>query len=223
MIRLERSESLGRLARMDDIPDLAMSDWEITAAAIKTGETGRALEFLDYTRDRNKANSDSLVSFTEMVLTYLAGLGEEHVPAILRQRYYHRMRESLASRPSVEELVQRTTEVQRSHHAAFSVTEEPDRYVVRYDPCGSGGRLRRTRKVGVTSKAYPWSFGKAGVPYYCCHCCVCWEHIATELVGYPMRINILGEKPEDPCLHIFYKKADLVPEEYFTRVGKVKP
>ena len=51
------------------------------------------------------------------------------------------------------------------------------------DPCGSGGRMRRGDAIdgtpsrfgppsgfGVTSKAYPWSWGKEGVPYDCLHC-----------------------------------------------------
>jgi len=34
---------------------------------------------------------------------------------------------------------------------------------------------------------------------------------------------MIGERPEDPCVHLFYKKPELIPEEYFKRVGKTKP
>jgi hypothetical protein len=43
-----------------------------------------------------------------------------------------------------------------------------------------------------------------------------------ELRGYPVRITLVGDKPEDPCVHLFYKKPELIPEEYFTRIGMKK-
>ena len=123
---------------------------------------------------------------------------------------------------SVEKTLQLDAEFARSHHSDFTVVEEPDRYVLTCDPCGSGGRLGRTMNVGVTKKAYPWSWGKSGVSYYCTHCCFIWEIIPTEIQGYPIRINLLGDKPGDPCIHLHYKKPELIPEEYFTRIGKNK-
>lgn len=94
--------------------------------------------------------------------------------------------------------------------------------MMRCDPCGSGGRLRRTKNIGITKKAYPWSWGKSGIPYYCTHCCLAWEIIPTELWGYPIRINLVTDRPEDPCVHLFYKKPELIPEEYFDRLGMTK-
>ena len=122
----------------------------------------------------------------------------------------------------MEETLERCTYSQKGHHANFTIVEEPDRYVVTYDPCGTGGKLRRTRSVGTTKKAYPWSWSKSGVPYYCTHCCVHFETIATEIRGYPIKIALPGNKPEDPCVHLFYKKPELIPEEYFTRIGHIK-
>ncbi len=82
--------------------------------------------------------------------------------------------------------------------------------------------MRRTRDVGTTKKAYPWSWSRSGIPYYCAHCCIQWEILPIELRGYPIRISVPGEKPEDPCVHYFYKKPELIPEEYYTSVGKTK-
>ncbi len=141
---------------------------------------------------------------------------------IFRERYYPRTKARLAVTHGVEEDLQLCTETHRFHHSNFTVTEEPDRYVVTHDPCGSGGRLKRTMSVATTKKAYPWSWGKAGVPYYCCHCCMTWEIIPIELRGYHLRINLIADKPEDPCIHLFYKRPELIPEEYFTRLGMKK-
>lgn len=222
-VRLEESETLMRKIRKDDPVNLAIPTWDLISEAIKEGRPDEALELLDYVRVvESQMNNDSFVSLAEMLLTHLANLGEEEIEKILRQRYKPRMAEFLATTHGVEEVLQRCTESQRRHHANFTVTEEPDKYVVRYDPCGSGGRLRRTREVGTTKKAYPWSWGRVGVPYYCCHCCINWEISATELQGYPAKITLVGDRPGDPCVHLFYKNPVLIPEEYFTRIGKKK-
>ncbi|MFC2066015.1 hypothetical protein ACFLUO_03000 [Chloroflexota bacterium] len=222
MIRLEKSEALQRIFRQDDVPDLAVPTWDLVSEAIKSGRTDEALDFHEYVRLESKRNNDTLASFTEGVLTYLAGFGEEELEKVFRQRYYHSVSEWLAITPGVEETLRRCVDAQRGHQSNIAVKEEPDRYVVTYDPCGTGGRLRRTRSVGTTKKAYPWSWGESGVSYYCCHCCIQREIIPIELRGYPTRINLPGSRPEDPCVQLFYKKPELIPEEYFTRVGKTK-
>ncbi|MFC2022209.1 hypothetical protein ACFLTR_03245 [Chloroflexota bacterium] len=222
MIKLEMSEALGKQIRKGDVSEHAIPNLDMVSQAIRTGRTDEALEFLEYAFNESKANNDSLVSFVETVLTHLASFGEQEVEKILRQRYYPMRKDWLSVTRSVEESLQRCTESQRKHPASLRVIEEPDRYVVTYDPCGSGGRLRRTRSVGTTKQAYPWSWGEAGVSYYCSHCCISYEIIPIELWGYPIKIHLLGAKPEDPCIHLFYKNPELIPEEYFTRVGMKK-
>lgn len=222
MIKLVKSQTLKRKIRQDDPAELSVPTWDLIAKAIKAGKTAEALEFLDYAREESDRNTASLAAFTEGVVAQLASFGEEEVEKNFRQRYYQGVVEMVAANPTVEEILQRCTEAERSHHANFAVKEEADRYVVRYDPCGTGGRLRRIKPLGVTRKAYPWSWSKSGVPYYCTHCCIRWEQIPIELRGYPLRINLCGDRPEDPCIQLFYKKPELIPEEYFTRIGKTK-
>ncbi|MFC2067192.1 hypothetical protein ACFLUO_09150 [Chloroflexota bacterium] len=225
MVKLKTWEALGRkkFREHELLSELGIPDWEMVYQSIKAGKTDEALEWLKYVEERSLEHCDSMSSFINNVLTYLASLGEEHIFTALRDGFYSRAKLRLSVGRSAEEMVQLSTDAQRRHHAELQVTEEPDRFVVRYDQCGTGGRLRRIRKdVGVTSKAYPWSWGKAGVPYYCCHCAILWEIIPIELRGYPGRVNLIAEKPEDPCIHLFYKKPELIPEEYFTKVGKTK-
>ncbi len=222
MTNLENPASLDQNIRKGDGAEPTPSDWDVLSEKIKAGEHGEALELLKKTQAESQANNDNMTSFVETVLTHLAGLDETEVFNIFRQRYELRVKNFLSVDHSTEEILQHCTRLQKRHLAHFTVTEEPDRYVVRYDPCGTGGRLRRTRPVGTTKKAYPWSWGKTDVPYYCCHCCVHWEMIATELRGYPLRITLIGDQPEDPCVHLFYKKPEFIPEEYFTRIGMKK-
>ena len=49
-----------------------------------------------------------------------------------------------------------------------------------------------------------------------------WEIVPIEQRGYPLRIVEVGNKPEDPCVLLFYKNPESIPEKYFTRVGKKK-
>ncbi|MFH1088071.1 MAG: hypothetical protein V1737_05760 [Chloroflexota bacterium] len=223
MVRLKRSEALKRLIRADDLADLGIPTWDLIRQAIEAGNKKDALAFLEYAQEASQRNNDTLTSFIDDALTHLAStFGEEELEKVFRKRYQRRAEEWAAAKPTAEEALQRCVDSQRGHHASFTVVEEKDRYVMTYDPCGTGGRLRRSRKGATTKKAYPWSFGKSGIPYYCCHCCIHWEILPTELQGYPVKITLPGNRPEDPCVHYLYKRPELIPEEYFTRIGKKK-
>ncbi len=222
MVRLQKSQALGRIIRQDDASELVAPTWTLVREAVRTGKIDEALKLIDYGCFEDKMMHDSMCSFVDDTLTYLAGFGEEKVYEVVSKRYAPMARRWLSDTPGVEESLQRGIEYQRGHGGNATITEESDRYVVRCDPCGSGGQLRRSKNVGTLKKAYPWTWGRSSVPYYCVHCAVLWEIVPVELRGYPIRISIMGNKPEDPCIHYYYKKPELIPEEYFSRIGKTK-
>jgi hypothetical protein len=231
MIKLEQSEVFKRKMRQDDVPDLAIPTFTLAIEAMRSGKIEEAAELIEYGCAEDTRIHDTFVAIMDAFCTRFAEFGEEEVEKAWRHRNSRRDQYSLPGelgvdtvlQASVETLVQRGAETQRSHHGNITVSEERDRYVVRCDPCGSGGRLRRRSKdIGVTKKAYPWSWGRVGVPYYCCHCAIVNEIEPIEARGYPIRVTIPGDRPEDPCIHYYYKKPELIPEEYFTRVGKNK-
>jgi len=223
MIRLEHSESLGRKIRKDSLEELRIPTWTLVREAIREGKAEEAIRFLDYACWEAKSAHDSLCSFIDDVMTHLAEVNEELIYEVLRKRYDSVIRRWFSETLSVEESIQRCTEWQRGHGANCTITEEPERYVIKCNPCGSGGQLRRIKDVGKMKKAYNWTWGKIGVPYYCVHCCIMWEVIPGEFRGYPIRINLVGEKAQDPCVHLYYKKPELIPREYFERIGLKKP
>ncbi|MFC1993172.1 hypothetical protein ACFLV3_05145 [Chloroflexota bacterium] len=223
MIRFQNSDTLQRNIRQDDWPELGIPTLDLVRQAILEGDTERALEFLEYSRDESVTIHDVLAAQVSDSITHIASSGEENLIKLLRQLFTPLVKNFLATTPEAKEAVQRYTEFQRGHFSNITITEEPDRYVVKCDPCGSGGRLMRTKDIARTKQAYPWSWGKKGIPYYCLHCCVAWEIIATEIRGYPMRITMAPDKPEDPCIAFFYKKPELIPQEFFARVGKTPP
>jgi len=222
MIRYEMKETLGIKIRQDDSTEFGIANLTLVRNAIKAGRVDEALEFIDYELAARQGLIDALTLHRDMLLTKIASLGkEDDVEKIHRQIYYPRVRDWLSTTPGVEESLQRFTHVFRTFTENLTVTEEPDRYVMKLDPCGTGGRLRRSGKnSGGTQKAYPWSWNKNGVCYYCSHCCMFQDILPTEERGYPICVTQYPDRPEDPCVHYYYKKPELIPDEYFTRIEK---
>jgi hypothetical protein len=116
------------------------------------------------------------------------------------------------------------------------VAEEDDRWILSFDPCGSGGRMRRSDPArgqtprteapfsfAVTEEAHDWSWGRKGVCLYCAHCAVVNEIIPIESLGTPMRMTENPENPDDKCRWTIYKSPDAVPDWVYERVGKQPP
>ena len=232
MTKLITSSSLGRKIRWEDkISDLGKSTHKLAEQAILRGDTKEALELMEFAHKEWIGMNDAMTEFAASELSFIVdNLGEE----ILEKLWRHVGGKVLATMFSrvesttPEEKVALYAELQRAHGAGaqrwgeLGVTEEPERFVMSIDPCGSGGRLRRMGKDGLTSKAYRWSWGKVGVPYYCTHCCVFWELAPTEVLGYPIRIHENVDRPELPCVQFVYKDPKKIPDSYFNRIGAKK-
>jgi hypothetical protein len=145
-----------------------------------------------------------------------------------------------------------TLEAMRAHlctrkrdGAPLELIEHDDRWEVRFDPCGSGGRIFRGDEVEGTpprreppydwpliESAHDWTDGKAGVCIYCNHCQVMMEHMPMDRYGYPIRViepphrdgrRYDGSDGPQTCSWIMYKDPTTVPEEIYERCGRVKP
>jgi hypothetical protein len=121
-----------------------------------------------------------------------------------------------------------------------SMREEEDRWVFRFDPCGSGGRTLRadanadgSARVGapfgfrVTEQEHDWAWRTEGVCLYCAHCCQLQERASIARLGYPVRVvepPVWGTtEPRSYCTWSVYKDPQLVPAEAYRRVGATKP
>ncbi|MBI4418403.1 MAG: hypothetical protein HY563_06470, partial [Ignavibacteriales bacterium] len=151
---------------------------------------------------------------------------------------YYKARYDRVMASDVTTQLQLTIEGLRGHlmgkdrQGEIEVTEEADRYVLKLDPCGSGGVARqrvesgkepRPDLFGFSKKAGPLTWGKAKVCYYCAHCSMVNEILAIENYGHPMRITEYPEKAEDACVWYIYKDPKKIPAEYYERVGKKAP
>jgi hypothetical protein len=170
--------------------------------------------------------------------------GEEILGEVLRvtQQPWLATRYERIQQMSAEEALQLAVEGMRGHFAGprrdgeVTVVEEPARYVMSFDACGSGGRMRRGDPVtGSGSRleppynfmnvegAYPWTWNRKGVCAYCAHCAVALQIMPIEQMGYPMRMVEYPEDPSEPCRWIIYKRPERFPDEAYIAVGKVPP
>jgi hypothetical protein len=123
------------------------------------------------------------------------------------------------------------------------LAEHDDRWVLSFDPCGSGGRTQRGDPLeetgprpeppynfGVTRREYNWAWNEKGVCYYCAHCCFALERMPAERWGHPVRVvdsplypqETAGETPKK-CTWTIYKSVEAIPEEAYRRIGMTKP
>ncbi len=244
MVKLVKSEVLGRMMRQDPVEELGISTFTKIKEALEAGRQAEALALIDYLLPEGKRLHDVMCDWVYGFLNYLAEtFGEEEVYRAQRSTAFllKGTFSAQAAQMTLPEYLAYQSESMRSHRCGpgeignFKIWEDKDRYVMSFDPCGSGGRIRRGSELdqspprtgppynlGKTKKAYPWSWGKAGVPYYCTHCCIISEIIPIETQGFPLRVCEYSDNPQDPCIWLFYKDPHLIPEKYYTRVGKVK-
>lgn len=245
MLNLVKSEKLRRFIREDDWPDLGLSTPDMIAKAIDEGRYEDAKALAHYFIPEGKGLHDLFCDWIWDILTKTAEKhGEAAVYKLCRATQETWMMKRTWKgllKMSVEERVYINAEVMRSHRCGpkqdggVEIIEEKDRYSIKMDPCGSGGRMRRGDPMdgtpsrlgtpynfGVTKKEYPWSWGRKNVPYYCIHCAVN-EILPTEWGGYPLWVTGYSGDASKPCYWHFYKSSKLIPEEYFTRLGFKKP
>lgn len=121
--------------------------------------------------------------------------------------------------------------------------ETEDSWVLRFDPCGSGGRGQRGDPIertgprpeppyefGVTEGEYDWAWNEKGVCYYCAHCCFALELLPAERWGHPVRVVDSPRFPDETggdepakCTWTIYKSIEAIPDEAYQRIGRTKP
>jgi hypothetical protein len=163
--------------------------------------------------------------------------GEEEVNQVLRRAPNYFAANLFPATMSQQERIERWLEIKRRQRGGpgewgdVDIVENEHEYIIGTDPCGSGGWLMRLeqeygpqRYNGRTKDPQPLSWGKAGVTYYCTHCCVPAECKAVETTGY---IRLVTECPSDapdqPCIQHQYKHPDAIPAVFYERIGAKKP
>lgn len=108
------------------------------------------------------------------------------------------------------------------------VIEEADCFRLVVDACGSGGAMRRQWAAKPAAgfaklpEAAPCTWGRAGeVPVYCAHCAQN-ELASMKRMGFPVLVTAFDPDASKPCGWTIYKSPELIPEQFFARLGMKK-
>ena len=160
---------------------------------------------------------DFVVAWAHELVTRIAETcGEEAVPEALSRTYEQRWKARYVTWHEMTPLerVQLSVEGMRGHLSGKTrrgdvrVWEEPGRYVISLDPCGSGGMLRTGDMVsgvgpyptdGFNREPHVWTWNRTGVPWYSTHCPIVMEMFTTRDWGSPMRPVEFPAERDGPC------------------------
>ena len=103
---------------------------------------------------------------------------------------------------------------------SFEVETHPTYWAMELDTCGSGCQASRGSRTlpsllehpdlyGCVTRAYSWSWGRSGVPYYCGHCALLGEIMPTRLSGHPLRVTPAYQHPGDAVSFIIPRRFPL--------------
>lgn len=265
------NEEIARLQSLLSFPDGSSFDapahWEVMARSAGTlGNRMRALEIsaqeahllLDELKEQWRQHHDRGADFQSGLITFLARsfgesaigdafeyvlgpyLAERYAPFDVREHPYEE---------TLERNIYLAFEAMRGHLVGpdrggdIDVSEDEDKIILSFDPCGSGNRGQRGDAIeqtgsrsdppydfGITTQEHDWAWNEKGVCYYCAHCCYALEYWPTRQWGHPLRVvdsplhpsETLGPHPKK-CTWTIYKSLDAIPDEAYRRVGRSKP
>lgn len=212
-----------------------------------------ALATLEQWKERWRAIHDRDVDYASGLMNVaLVRFGEATIEDLLRaaitDRFDFRYARYDVSRfpwsEGFDELVHASIETQRGHlvglnrEGVLELTEHPDRVVISFMPCGTGGRTVAGDKLSGTPSRHdaPYYFSaivgkhdfawnKPGVCQYCSHCAMMTGKLPIERFGYPLRVvePPLKGDPDGRCTWTIYRDLRDVPASYYESLGEIKP
>ncbi|UCE35311.1 MAG: hypothetical protein JSV40_05260 [Deltaproteobacteria bacterium] len=205
----------------EELNEIATPVWDRALEALKRGQLDMGIALIESIPKEGEKVHNRYSEWIWALLTFIGeNYGEQEVGRALRYREkLVRQRLELQggmTRDTVEDQVRSVVETMRSHYSKITVTEEKDRYVIKFQPCGSGGRMLKeaeadpSLRLGFTKEANDWSWTRKGVSYYCAHCCV--RELMNSERGVSLQVTDPPASPHDPCHCYVYKSPELVPK-----------
>ncbi|MEZ5501030.1 MAG: hypothetical protein R3E77_16560 [Steroidobacteraceae bacterium] len=164
---------------------------------------------------------DMCATFCDFIKEELGEAGVEKAWRYLGERLWRPVYEHTVKTGGVEAMAGLYAMFLRSHRYKFRVDEDDDKITFHLDYCPSGQRLMQEGKLkgdnrhplqhGVTEEPREWTFGKAGVPYYCGHTSL-WFDVMPREWGLPVMSGRYGDFDAEgrvtgtPCQTFFWKK-----------------
>lgn len=213
-------------------------------AALEAADDAQALLWLERMRLAFLNVHDVLVPWMQDLLSFLAeAYQEEAVLETILHTHQDIWGDRYAAWDQMTpwEKVALTVEGMRGGHFSgmrrrgdVIVEDQGDRYLVAFDPCGSGGVVRRGdpetgRQVypitphGTNQESHLWTWQKTGVHWYCSHCAIAMEWLPARKRGYLLRPLDHTLDHQAPCPWYIYKEDRLIRDYHYPRTGSVKP
>ena len=231
---------------------------EATVKAIHQHDAGQTLALLDEAKETWRRCHDRDVDHTYGLMSEIvARFGESSIGAMWEKvlvplfswRYEKFDIDKNTWDAALHTLMLVACEAMRGHLVGpertgdFELIETDDRYILRFDPCGSGGRTIRGDTIEgtparmeppynwtVSQEPHTWNHGQTGICHYCTHCIALMEELPIDRFGYPVRVidpPRYGARDADgnleKCQWQMFKDPTQVPAEYYERVGRTKP
>ena len=207
--------------------------------AIDGSETERALAALERLWLEFKIPHDVFVAWINEMFNYLAQQTERQVLESILETHQSIWGDRYATWDTMTawEKVALTVEGMRGHLSGASrkgdvlVSEEDDRFVIAFDPCGTGGVLRRGdpengrapyKTAGMNEEPHEWTWGKVGVHWYCSHCAIAMEWLPGRKRGHPFRPLDHNLDHSAPCVWYVYKDETQTRDYHYPRTGLTK-
>jgi hypothetical protein len=206
-------------------------------AAVQAGDKEMAATWLERMWLEFKIPHDVLVAWINEMFAYLAQDSEQPILDSILETHQSIWgnRYEKWDQMSVWEKVALTVEGMRGHLSGESrkgdvlVWEEEDRFVTAFDPCGTGGVLRRGDPEtgrgpyltdGVNKESHEWIWdNKTGVHWYCSHCAIAMEWLPGNQRGYVFRPLDHNLDHQAPCIWYVYKDEKKSRAYHYPRTG----
>lgn len=207
--------------------------------ACAEGRADAAIVDAELMRVRYASLHDAYVAWIQDLLTEIAEhAGEDAVYAVIERSAERLWRPRYASwgRMTPLERLQLSVEGMRGHLSGtgrrgdVGIVEEPDRFVMVLDPCGSCGILRRGDPESGRRPAAPagnrtphaWTWNRTGVGWYAVHSPIVMEHLWMRDGQPPLRPHE-GCDADGPCRWFVYKDPAAARPEHYARQGFAPP
>ena len=208
-----------------DLKELSVSIYDKLAEAIKEGHKEKALALLEEIKRNHRGYDEGFLNWVDILQTHGAEkVGEEFVydtNRIFAERFLLPAFKGASELRTAEDRLKLRAYAWTSGHGINidSIEEDQEKFILRLR-CPTGGSIRLKKEHGKTKNAYPWSYGKSGLAYYCTHCAIGLEIMPIEEYGYPAWV--CNPQAEGRCVQYLFKNQEDTPDEFYKRVGKEK-
>lgn len=217
--------------------ELGIAPLQQVGTAVVAGNQQAALDALERMWLEFKVPHDVLVAWINEMFAYLARDAEQHVLDSILETHQSIWgnRYEKWDQMTPWEKVALTVEGMRGHLSGQSrkgdvlVREEDDRFLIAFDPCGTGGVLRRGDPEtgrrpyatdGMNKQPQDWIWEeKTGVHWYCTHCAIAMEWLPGRQRGYVFRPLDHNLDHNAPCVWYVYKDEKQSRAYHYPRTG----